>query len=69
MNTEELDALLTKLRDEQRKERHIAELADQVSEIHYSTDLGYGDEGEGFDFVEQVRLLIAAGWIPPEVEE
>jgi len=47
----------------------LKELADQVSEIHYSTNLGYGDEGEGYDYIEQVRLLIAAGWTPPEKRE
>lgn len=56
---EELDA----------EEARLTELADQLSEIHYSTNLGYGDEGEGFDYKEQVRLLIKAGWIPPEKED
>lgn len=43
-------------------------LGAQVEDIHYSTNLGYGDEGFGFDFVEQVRLLINAGWTPPPEE-
>ena len=53
----------------EEEEARLVELADQIAEIHYSTDLGYGDEGEGYDYVEQVRLLIAAGWIPPEKRE
>lgn len=46
-------------------EKRIKELANEVSEIHYSTNLGYGDEGEGFDYTKQVLLLIEAGWVPP----
>lgn len=51
----------------EEKQVRLDKLADQVQAIHQKTNIdGYGDEGAGYDYEKQVRLLIEAGWLPPE---
>ncbi len=69
-NTECQNMNLQFLEEKEQERVWLAGLADQVQSIHQETNIdGYGDEGAGYDYVEQVRLLIIAGWKPPERKE
>lgn len=55
--------------NEDLTDEYLEELANQVASIHQDTNIdGYGDEGAGYDYKKQVRLLIEEGWIPPAPE-
>lgn len=48
-------------------EEQIEKFAGELEGIHQETNIdGYGDEGAGYDYKQQVLLLIEAGWSPPE---
>jgi hypothetical protein len=48
----------------------VRALAAQVEDIHQETNIdGYGDEGAGYDYKLQVKLLLEAGWTPPAQDE
>lgn len=47
-------------------EEVLEEMGYEISNIHQETNIdGWGDEGAGYDYTKQARLLIEAGWTPP----
>lgn len=49
-------------------ERTKNRLVDVLLAAHNNSNIdGYGDEGAGYDYDKQIRLLLAAGWKMPEM--
>lgn len=51
-------------------EDEIAEFVADIKDAHADSDIdGYGDEGAGYDYEEQARILLEKYDITPKAEE
>lgn len=44
----------------------VALLAENLAQTHYDSNLGYGDEGWGYDFVQQAQEILKIYNISPK---